>query len=81
MSDTYTEIQARVFAVAMTASQLQSNYESLKDRIQRSLDAIDRTMEELDVLDTQLIDLFAFLKTYFPRDDSEKEIQNEEETN
>jgi predicted transcriptional regulator len=80
MNDVYTEVQARVFAVAMTASELQSNYESLRDRIQKSLEAVDKNMKQLEVLHVQLIDLFAFLKTYFPKEDLGKEVSNEEKT-
>lgn len=80
MKDAYTEIQARVFAVAITASELQSSYENLRDSMEKTIKTINKNIKEIDVLDVQLVDLFAFLRTYFPHTKESKEIPNEEKT-
>tara|TARA_R110002094_G_scaffold1901_5_gene7998 strand:+ start:956 stop:1222 length:267 start_codon:yes stop_codon:yes gene_type:complete len=61
----YGETKAKVFAVALSVSDLKSRIENLDDRIDGIQVQLQKNLKVAEVLDTQLEDLFQHIRDNF----------------
>tara|TARA_R110000782_G_scaffold137419_3_gene229900 strand:- start:336 stop:602 length:267 start_codon:yes stop_codon:yes gene_type:complete len=61
----YEETKAKVFAVALSVSDLKSRIENLDDRIDGIQVQLQKNLKVAEVLDTQLEDLFQHIRDNF----------------